>query len=85
MAEAGVPDCEANTFFGLVAPAGTPADIIRKLSDAVNESLATPEMQKSITGLGSEAKPNSPEEFAAYIATQHKKWVEVGKAANVKI
>jgi len=85
MAEAGVPDCEANTFFGLVAPAGTPAAIIKKLSVVMNEGLATPEMQKTITNLGSEAKPNTPEEFAAYIATQHKKWVAVGKAAHIKI
>ena len=41
MAEAGVPDCEANTFFGLVAPAGTPPNIIKKISDAMNEGLAT--------------------------------------------
>ena len=41
MAEAGVPDCEANTFFGLVAPAGTPPSIIKKISDAMNEGLAT--------------------------------------------
>ena len=46
MAEAGVPDCEANTFFGLVAPAGTPPDIIKKISDAMNDGLATAEMQK---------------------------------------
>jgi len=85
MEEAGVPDCEANTFFGVVAPAGTPLDIVKKLSDAMNEGLATPEMQKTIIGFGSEAKPYSPEEFAAYIAAQHKKWVAVGKAANVKI
>ena len=85
MAEAGVPNCEANTFFGLVAPAGTPLDIIKKISDAMNEGLATPEMQKSITALGSEAKPNSPAEFAAYIAAQNKKWVDVGKAAGVKV
>ena len=85
MAEAGVPDCEANTFFGLAAPAGTPPDIIKKLSVAMNEGLATPEMQKTITNLGSEAKPNSPAEFAAYIAAQHKKWVDVGKAAGVKV
>ena len=85
MAEAGVPDCEANTFFGLVAPAGTPPGIIKKLSDAMNEGLATPEMQKTITALGSEAKPNSPAEFAAYIAAQHKKWVEVGKAAGIRV
>jgi tripartite-type tricarboxylate transporter receptor subunit TctC len=85
MAEAGVPDCEANTFFGIAAPKGTPADIVKKISDAMNEGLATPEMQKIITTLGSEAKPNSPAEFAAYIAAQHKKWVDVGKAAHVKI
>ena len=85
MAEAGVADCEANTFFGLVAPKGTPADIIKKISDAMNEGLASPEIQKTITALGSEAKPNSPAEFADYIAVQHKKWVDVGKAAGVKV
>ena len=67
MAEAGVPNAEANTFYGLVAPAGTPPGIIKKISDAMNQGLATEEMQKTITGLGSEAKPNTPEEFAAYI------------------
>jgi tripartite-type tricarboxylate transporter receptor subunit TctC len=85
MAEAGVADCEANTFFGIVAPKGTPAAIIKKISDAMNEGLAMPEMKKTITALGSEAKPNSPAEFAAYIAAQHKKWVDVGKAAGVKV
>jgi tripartite-type tricarboxylate transporter receptor subunit TctC len=85
MAEAGVADCDANTFFGLAAPAGTPADIIKRLSDAMNEGLASAEVQKTIAALGSEAKPNSPAEFAAYIATQNKKWIEVGKAANVRI
>jgi tripartite-type tricarboxylate transporter receptor subunit TctC len=85
MAELGIPDAEANTFFGLAAPAGTPASIVKKLSDALNQGLATAEMQKVITGLGSEAKPNSPAEFGAYIAAQHKKWIEVGKAAGVEI
>jgi len=85
MAEAGVPNAEANTFYGLVAPAGTPAGIIKKISDAMNQGLATEEMQKTITGLGSEAKPNTPEEFAAYIAAQNRIWIEVGKAAGVQV
>jgi tripartite-type tricarboxylate transporter receptor subunit TctC len=85
MAEAGVPGAEANTFYGLVAPAGTPASIVKKISDAMNQGLATEEMQKTITNLGSESKPNTPEEFTAYIAAQHKIWIEVGKAAGVKI
>ena len=85
MEEAGVPDAEANTFFGLAAPAGTAPSIIKKLSDAMNEGLATAEVQKTITGLGSEAKPNSPAEFATYIAAQYRRWVEVGKAADIKL
>jgi tripartite-type tricarboxylate transporter receptor subunit TctC len=85
MAEAGVPDCEANTFFGLVAPAGTPGSIIAKLNAAINEGMATPEMQRTITGLGSESRPNSPAEFAAFIAAQNRKWINVGQAAGVKV
>jgi tripartite-type tricarboxylate transporter receptor subunit TctC len=85
MAEAGVADCEANTFFGVVAPAGTPASIIGKLNAALNEGLASPEMQKTIASLGSEANPNSSADFADYIAAQHRKWIEVGKAAGVQI
>ncbi len=85
MAEEGVPNCEANTFFGLVAPAKTPPDIVKKINDAMNEGFTKPEIQKTIAALGSEAKPNSPAEFAAYIAEQHRKWVEVGKAARVEV
>jgi tripartite-type tricarboxylate transporter receptor subunit TctC len=85
MAEAGVSNAEASTFYGLVAPAGTPPAIIKKISDAMNQGLSTEEMQKTITGLGSEAKPNTPEEFAAYIDAQNKIWIEVGKAAGVQV
>src|SRR5262245_10430810 len=84
-AEIGVPNAEANTFFGLVAPTGTPAKIIKTLNEALNEGMKAPEIQNLISNVGSESKPNSPEEFAAYIALQHRKWVEVGKAAGVKI
>jgi tripartite-type tricarboxylate transporter receptor subunit TctC len=85
MAELGVPNCEANTFYGIAAPAGTPADIIKRINAAINEGLQTPEFQKLIVSVGSEAKPNTPEEFAAYMAVQNRKWIEVGKAAGVKI
>ncbi|MBM3528184.1 MAG: tripartite tricarboxylate transporter substrate binding protein [Alphaproteobacteria bacterium] len=85
MAEAGYPNAEANTFFGVAAPKGTPAAIVAKLNAALNEGLQTPEMQKTITNLGSQAVRNSPAEFAAFIAAQHKKWVDVGKAAGVKV
>ena len=85
MAEAGIADCEANTFFGLVAPAGTPGEVIDRLNKAINEELATPAMQNAITALGSEVINNSPTQFGAYIATQTKRWSEVGKAAGVRV
>jgi tripartite-type tricarboxylate transporter receptor subunit TctC len=85
LAEAGVADAEANTFFGLVAPAGTPAGIIEKLNAAMNEGMQASDTQAKITALGTEAKPGSPADFAAFIAAQHRKWTEVGKAAGVKI
>jgi tripartite-type tricarboxylate transporter receptor subunit TctC len=85
MAEAGVPGAEANTFYGIVAPAGTPPDIVKRVNAAMNEGLATEEMQKLIAGTGSESKPNTSEEFVSYISAQNKIWIEVGKAAGVKI
>ncbi len=66
-------------------PVGTPASIIRRINSAMNEGLQTPEVQKVITNAGSEAKPGTSEAFAAYIAVQHRKWKEVGKAAGVII
>jgi tripartite-type tricarboxylate transporter receptor subunit TctC len=61
LAESGVPDAEANTFFGLVAPAGTPAgtpaSIIRRINSAMNEGLQTPEVQEvRIRGLAAHRK-----------------------------
>ncbi len=85
MAEAGIPDCEANTFFGLVAPAGTPAAIITKLNTTMNEGMQAPEIQSRLAAVGTQAKPGSPADFAAYIAVQHRKWLEVGKAAGVHL
>ena len=85
MAEAGVTGAEANTFYGLVAPAGTPPAIVKKINEAINQGLATPDMQKTIANLGSESKPNTPEQFRDFIAAQHKIWIEVGKAAGVHV
>ena len=83
--EAGYPGAEANTFYGLVAPAGTPAPIIARLNALLNEGLMTSEIKANLTKAGTEVNPGSPADFAAYVAAQHKRWVEVGKAAGVSI
>jgi tripartite-type tricarboxylate transporter receptor subunit TctC len=85
LAELGFPNAEADTFYGLVAPAGTPAEIVTVLNAALNEGMQSAEIQQLLAKIGLEAKPNAPEEFAAYIAVQHRRWVDVGKAASVMI
>jgi tripartite-type tricarboxylate transporter receptor subunit TctC len=85
MIEAGVPDYEVTTFNGIVAPAGTPGQIIRLLNATINEGLRTPEMQASVRNLGAIANPVSPAEFAAFIAAEGRKWSTVAKAANVHL
>jgi tripartite-type tricarboxylate transporter receptor subunit TctC len=85
MIEAGVSDYEVTTFFGLVAPAGTPKSIVSRLNATLNEGLGTPDMQQTIVKLGSVPAVGSPEDFAATIATHFEKWRTLGKVANIKI
>jgi tripartite-type tricarboxylate transporter receptor subunit TctC len=85
LAELGFPNAEADTFYGLVAPAGTPAEIIGALNVALNEGIQAPEIRQLLANIGLEATRNAPEEFAAYIAVQHRRWVEVGRVAGVTI
>ena len=81
-----LPIREANTFFGLAAPAGTPASIIKKHQRRHERRPGRRRRcRRSSPTSAARRSPNSPAEFAAYIAAQHKKWVEVGKAADVKV
>ena len=85
MIEAGVPDYEVLTFFGIVAPAGTPASIVSRLNGAINESLDTAQMREHIGNLGALPRPGTPQDFDAFIAAQMRKWAAVGKSAGVQI
>ena len=85
MEEAGVPGIEVTAFAGIVAPAGTPEPVIKRLNAALNEGLATPETKEAIKKLGAVSKPGSPEDFARFIKTQYEKWQDVAKAANINI
>ena len=85
MMEAGVPDYQVITFNGIVAPAATPAAIVSKLNNALNEGLSTPEMRETIAKLGAVSPLGTPEEFAAFIAAQNDKWRAVARAANIKV
>jgi tripartite-type tricarboxylate transporter receptor subunit TctC len=83
MAEQGVP-VEASSWWGLLAPAGTPPAVIARLNKAMVEALATPQMREHLAKLGIEPESCSPAEFTAHIQAETAKWGQVAKAASIK-
>ena len=85
LAEMGVPGYEAVQWFGLLAPAATPRDIITKLHTGVLKALADPEVKKRFIDDGAEAAPSkAPEEFGALIRSELAKWAKVVKDAGIQ-
>jgi tripartite-type tricarboxylate transporter receptor subunit TctC len=85
MAEQGVKGMPPDAWQGIVAPAGTPADIITKLNHVINEGLSSPEMKAGIIKLGGSPKLTTPAEFASFIVKMKQEWAKVIKATGVKI
>ena len=83
--EAGVPGYEAVGWFGSVAPAGTPREIIQRLNLETRNALALPDVRERVIAAGTEPATTTPEEFAAYIREETKKWGDVIKAGNIKL
>src|SRR6266851_1628126 len=84
IAEAGVPGYEAVNWWGLVAPAGTPAPIIERLHKAVEEVQASQEVQKQFSSEGAEVVRMSSAEFGAFIEKEMSKWERVVKEGGIK-
>jgi tripartite-type tricarboxylate transporter receptor subunit TctC len=85
MAESGYPGFEAVPWFGLVAPAGTPDDVLDKLHDETVKTLAMPEVRKKFGELGIEPVGNSRAEFAAVIKKEIPEWAKVIKDAGISL
>jgi tripartite-type tricarboxylate transporter receptor subunit TctC len=73
-AEVGLPHYELRIWTGIMAPAGTPKEIVAKLNEAIREMLRTPEIQKEITAEGGEAGATTPREFATFLKTERRNW-----------
>jgi tripartite-type tricarboxylate transporter receptor subunit TctC len=84
IAESGVPGYEFDNWYGLWAPAGTPVAIVRKINEEVNRALVTPALQARFAESGIETMGGSPERFAAYLASELKKWSAVARDAGIK-
>jgi tripartite-type tricarboxylate transporter receptor subunit TctC len=83
-AEAGLSGFEATGWFGIVAPAGTPADVIATLNAAFVKVLNDPDTVDRIHALGAEPIPMTPTEFAAFIKIEIDKWLKVVAASGVR-
>ncbi len=84
VAESGVPGFEAQTWFGLLAPAGTPPDIVKRLNKDVLLALTKPDVKDKLTSLGLTIAGSTPEKFSGYIKSEFTKWAKVIKDAGLK-
>ena len=83
--EAGLKDFDVTIWFGVLAPAGTPAPVVDRLSREIATVMATDEMKKRMQADGAEARPDSPAEFAALIRHDMAKWGPVVKASGAAL
>lgn len=84
MSESGLKGFDTGLWFGLMAPAGTPKDIVEKLNKATNEALKSPEVADTLKKQGMDILGGSSEDFARYIQTETDKWAGVAKAAGLQ-
>jgi tripartite-type tricarboxylate transporter receptor subunit TctC len=85
VAESGVPDYHFDSWFGLFAPAGTPAAIVSRLNRVTVEAVRSPELHEQLARAGLDAEPSTPEEFATTLRTEIARWAKIIKAAGIPI
>ena len=78
-------DFDVSTWYGLLAPAGTPKDVVAKLNAEVNKLLARPDVQAAIHEQGAEYQAMTPEQFGALLRTDYLKWKDIVKASGATI
>jgi tripartite-type tricarboxylate transporter receptor subunit TctC len=78
-----MPGFEAATWVGLLAPAGTPREIVLRMQQEIAKVLAAPDVQEKLAASGAEPVGNSPEQFGAYVAAEVQKWDRVVKQAKI--
>ena len=84
VAESGYPGFEADQWYGLVAPAGTPAALVARINAEVNKALALPDVVQQLNAEGATPMPSPPQAFGELIRREVPRWAEVVKAGNVR-
>jgi tripartite-type tricarboxylate transporter receptor subunit TctC len=84
LAELGYPNVEADLWYGMLAPAGTPRDIVARVNADMTKALALPEVRSALAAQGMEVAPSSPEDMAALMRSDAARWAGVVKQAGIK-
>ncbi len=82
--ESGLPGFETGSWQGLLAPGGTPKEIVNKLNDAVVRILKTPDMKERLASQGAEVVANTPEQFGQFLRDDVTRSAKIVKTANIK-
>jgi tripartite-type tricarboxylate transporter receptor subunit TctC len=84
LAELGYPGIQADLWYGMLAPMGTPREIVLRVHDDMTKALALPEVKSALAAQGMEVAPSSPEEMAALMRRDAERWASVVKRAGIK-
>jgi len=82
--ESGLPGFEVLTWFGILAPAGTPREIVNRLNGEILQVVARPAVKEQLLKTGFEIVPNTPEEYAAFFKAEHARWGKIVRDLNLK-
>ena len=85
MADAGLPGFDVSTWFGVFAPAGTPAPIVARLNSAMTAALRSPEMRERLARMGAEPAPGTPEQFSELLRRELSKYQQVVKFSGARV
>ena len=83
--EAGVPNFDVSSWFGVFLPAGTPKAIVTKMNGEVRKIVAAPEVKKRLIDLGADPETNTPEQFAAYVRSERTRWAKVVQDTGARV
>jgi len=85
IAESGLPGFETGTWYGVIAPAATPAPIVDKLNREINRILTLPDVAEKLNGMGLQAAAMSPAQFGDFIRSEIANYARIIKAANIRL
>jgi tripartite-type tricarboxylate transporter receptor subunit TctC len=85
VAESGYPGFQVDNMYGVLAPQGTPPEVVKKLREDIVRVLQQPEVRKALEAASIDIIGNTPEEFARYIESEHTKWAQLLKAAGSRV